>query len=241
MGISVKGEVSRRQGADVETNEAKLIEFTHIPPEAGVWRQVLHLGNRLIFHKGSEIMHSGQEGAYLYFLYQGEVRLMRTTLDGREKILMCMTAGGVTGETPFFDEVPAHSSIVAATDCVVYAFSQDCVRHEIIPHYPELTLALLQSLASKVRVLCNQSVSLSLEELPSRICRFLRLRVRDGDNAPCVSPGLNQQELANLLGVHRVTLNKALRELEKESIIGPYAKDEVYILDMDRFLELAMR
>ena len=137
-------------------------------------------------------MHGGQEGAYLYFLYQGEVRLMRTTLDGREKILMCMTAGGVTGETPFFDEVPAHSSIVAATDCVVYAFSQDCVRHEIIPHYPELTLALLQSLASKVRVLCNQSVSLSLEELPSRICRFLRLRVRDGDNAPCVSPGLNR-------------------------------------------------
>ena len=175
----------------METNEAKLIEFTHIPPEAGVWRQVLHLGNRLIFHKGSEIMHGGQEGAYLYFLYQGEVRLMRTTLDGREKILMCMTAGGVTGETPFFDEVPAHSSIVAATDCVVYAFSQDCVRHETIPHYPELTLALLQSLASKVRVLCNQSVSLSLEELPSRICRFLRLRVRDGDNAPCVSPGLN--------------------------------------------------
>ena len=54
MGISVKGEVSRRQGADVETNEAKLIEFTHIPPEAGVWRPVLHLGNRLIFHKGSE-------------------------------------------------------------------------------------------------------------------------------------------------------------------------------------------
>ena len=95
----------------METNEAKLIEFTHIPPEAGVWRQVLHLGNRLIFHKGSEIMHGGQEGAYLYFLYQGEVRLMRTTLDGREKILMCMTAGGVTGETPFFDEVPAHSSI----------------------------------------------------------------------------------------------------------------------------------
>lgn len=225
----------------METNEAKLIEFTHIPPEAGVWRQALHLGNRLIFRKGSEIMHGGQKGAYLYFLYQGEARLMRTTLDGREKILMSMTAGCVTGETPFFDEVPARSSIVAATDCVVYAFSQDCVRREIIPHYPELTLALLQSLASKVRVLCNQSVSLSLEELPSRICRFLWLRMRDGDDAPRVSPGLNQQELANLLGVHRVTLNKALRELEKESILGPYAKDEVYILDMERFLELAMK
>ncbi|MFQ9867016.1 MAG: helix-turn-helix domain-containing protein [Bilophila wadsworthia] len=37
-----------------------------------------------------------------------------------------------------------------------------------------------------------------------------------------MSPGLNQQELANLLGVHRVTLNKALRELEREAVLGPY-------------------
>ena len=28
----------------MEMNDAKLIEFTHIPPEAGVWRQVLDLG-----------------------------------------------------------------------------------------------------------------------------------------------------------------------------------------------------
>lgn len=64
---------------------------------------------------------------------------MRTTLDGREKILMSMRSGTVTGETPFFDEVPARSSIVAGTDCVVYAFSRDCVLHEILPNYPALT------------------------------------------------------------------------------------------------------
>ncbi len=90
----------------METNEAKLIEFTHIPPEAGVWRQALHLGNRLIFRKGSEIMHGGQKGAYLYFLYQGEARLMRTTLDGREKILMSMTAGASRAKRRFSTRCP---------------------------------------------------------------------------------------------------------------------------------------
>jgi len=53
-----------------------------------------------------------------------------------------------------------------------------------------------------------------------------------------VSPGLNQQDLANLLGVHRVTLNKSLRELEKSGVLGPYSRDEVYILDRKRFNEL---
>ena len=169
---------------------------------------------------------------------------MRTMLDGREKILMSMRSGTVTGETPFFDEVPARSSIVAGTDCVVYAFSHHCVMYEIFPNYPELTLALLHSLASKVRVLCNQSVSLSLEGLPPRICRLLHLRLRHGGQGlpdPRILPGLNQQELASLLGVHRVTLNKTLRELERESVLGPYSRDEVYIVDMDRFRELALR
>ena len=112
-------------------------------------------------------MHGGEKGEYLYYVHQGEARLMRTTLDGREKILMSMRSGTVTGETPFFDEVPARSSIVAGTDCVVYAFSRDCVLHEILPNYPAMKLALLHSLASKVRVLCNQSVSLSLEAVSS--------------------------------------------------------------------------
>ena len=49
----------------MEMNDAKLIEFTHIPPEAGVWRQVLDLGTRLRFRKGEEIMHGGEKGEYL--------------------------------------------------------------------------------------------------------------------------------------------------------------------------------
>ncbi len=101
-------------------------------------------------------------------------------------------------------------------------------------------LALFRSLASKVRVLCNQSVSLSLDNLCSRICKYLHLR-RQGEGGKflsCVNPGLNQQDLANLLGVHRVTLNKALRKLEKARILGPYSRDEVYLLDMEFFEKL---
>jgi len=58
------------------------------------------------------------------------------------------------------------------------------------------------------------------------------------DGPLVVSPVLNQQELANLLGVHRVTLNKCLRELEKAGVLGPYSRDEVYILDRVRFDKL---
>lgn len=57
--------------APMEMNDAKLIEFTHIPPEASVWRQVLDLGTRLPF-PGQEIMHGGERGEYLYYVHQGK-------------------------------------------------------------------------------------------------------------------------------------------------------------------------
>ena len=51
-------------------------------------------------------------------------------------------------------------------------------------------------------------------------------------------PGLTQQDLANHLSVHRVTLNKTLRLLEQQGIIGPYNKKITYILDIDTFMRL---
>ncbi|MFU2208924.1 Crp/Fnr family transcriptional regulator [Solidesulfovibrio sp. C21] len=225
-------------------DEDKSLEFVRISSVAKIWRKVLRYGKCCRFPKGTDILPGGVTGEQLYFIEKGEVRLMRITRDGREKLLLSLYPGAIVGETPFFDEVPARSTVVAATDCVLYAFSRDCVIGELIPRYPELALALLRTLAAKVRVLCNQSVSLCLEDLPSRICTFLRVRANiseDGTMEARVKPCLNQQELANLLGVHRVTLNKALRELERESILGPYTKDEVYILDENRFLALVLK
>ncbi|HML59283.1 Crp/Fnr family transcriptional regulator [Solidesulfovibrio sp.] len=233
-----------KKGKNCLLEENKSLEFVKISSVAGAWRQVLHYGKRCRFPKGAEILPGGTTGEHLFFIDQGEVRLQRITRDGREKLLLSLHPGAIVGETPFFDEVPSCSTIVAATDCVLYSFSKDCVVGELIPRYPALAMALLQTLAAKVRVLCNQSVRLSLDDLPSRICTFLHLRahmLEDGSMAARVSPGLNQQELANLLGVHRVTLNKALRELERESILGPYTRDEVYILDDKRFQELILK
>lgn len=225
-------------------DEARSLEFMKIRPEAEAWRQVLHLGCRLHFPKGAEILYQGESGRALYLLERGEVRMVRISLEGKEKILWSGGPGAMFGETPFFDETPQKSSFMAAADCVAHAFPRRVVMEQILPRRPDLVLALFRSLASKTRVLANQSVCLSMEGLPSRICKYLRLRMAPDapeGSAPRIRPGLNQQELANLLGVHRVTLNKALRDLEKDLVLGPYSRDEVYVLDLARFHDLAFQ
>lgn len=223
---------------DVDIEE---MEFTRIPSVAEVWRKVLGHGKRLLFPKGAQIYPQIAGSSALFFLDEGEVWMTRSSLDGREKIIWAMGPDSIFGETPFFDELPSRSIITAATKCTVYSFSRQYVFTEVLPCHPDLTLALFKSLALKVRVLSNQTVSLCLDGLPSRICKYLHLSQQElvyEEGPLVVYPSLNQQELANLLGVHRVTLNKALRELEKAGILGPYCRDEVYVLDLARFKEL---
>ena len=142
---------------------------------------------------------------------------------------------------PMLRENEPEVRIAAGKASVLYRFSKECVYKVLVPQYPDIALCLLRSLARKTRLFANQSVTLSVRELPIRICRFLRLQASmlpDGTMDRRIVPELNQQELASLLGVHRVTLNKALRDLERDGVIGPYSRHEVYVLNTQHFMEL---
>ncbi len=231
-----------RQNASVSGSDMLLYEFFSVPGESsGVWRQAYHLGERLIAPKGSVVVAGGSVSDALYFVEQGELWLLRTMLNGREKRLMRIGPGSVIGEVSLFDGVTNLSSIAAGKTSVLYRFSRECVYNVLVPQYPDIALCLLRVLARKTRLFANQSVTLSVRELPIRICRFLRLQASmlpDGGMDRRIVPELNQQELASLLGVHRVTLNKALRDLERDGVIGPYSRHELYVLDIERFMEL---
>ena len=152
--------------------ENMLRESYSLSTRAPEWRKAFHLCTRLTFKKGTVICMGGEKSDLLYFIEKGEVRLMRTLADGREKIIFYLQTGALVGETPFFDKLPSLSSIVAGTNCVLYAFNRETVIQDILPNHPLLTLSLLQSLSCKVRMLSNQSVELSLKELPHAYAVF---------------------------------------------------------------------
>lgn len=115
--------------------ENMLREPYSLSTRAPEWRKAFHLGTRLTFKKGTVICMGGEKSDLLYFIEKGEVRLMRTLADGREKIIFYLQAGALVGETPFFDKLPSLSSIVAGTNCVLYAFN----RETVIKEYWDLT------------------------------------------------------------------------------------------------------
>ncbi len=200
------------------------------------WRDILHLGVRKKYKKGEAI----PQGDHLFFLEKGAVRLTHNTREGKEKILWYIRSGCVFGETPFFDPMPSTSESIhlCTTPCIIYLFSKECVATTLATQYPSLLLDLLPSLARKVRILSNQASSLYLDDVVIRTCKFLAQRIVPKSDPPIVQLNISRQEMASLLGIHRITLFKIFKQLEECGICLPHERDSFSLPCPEEFFRL---
>ncbi len=223
-----------------DTEIKSIHEFSQISQKnMQEWNKYLHLATKLKRPKGYELYKSGELWNKLYLCLQGEAKLVRVSHEGKEKILWQGVAPCLLGEGPFFDGLPTLSNFIITKPSVLYAFSADTV-YSVLLKDPDIVTSIIRHLSRKIRLVHNQNCCLSFSELSSRICMYLhqKMSISDDKKQFYSIPGLTQQDLANHLSVHRVTLNKTLRLLEQQGIIGPYNKKITYILDIDAFMEL---
>ncbi|SKA67352.1 Crp/Fnr family transcriptional regulator [Desulfobaculum bizertense] len=228
------------------TSMANQREFLWISRNCESWKQVLHLGAVRTYEKNEIIIHCGGVVDHLYYLAEGEIRLSFVSPDGVEKVIWYVQPGTIFGETPFFDGKPADSLSTAVEKSVVYAFPRHSVYGEIAQNYPEVWQDLLKTLALKVRTLCNQIYTLSIADLKQQVCKFL-LQANAKNEGPTqasgevlVECGLSQEELGCVLGVHRVSISKVLKQLKEEGVISKCTKKTVLVTDWERLLEYAV-
>lgn len=208
-----------------------------------LWESVLELGQKHVYEKGAIVLGGGKPVDYLYYLHAGRIKFSKLTADGDEKILWYINKENIFGAAPFFDRRPIRdmcNMLTALEDCEVYTFSRECFSKEIVVKYPELLENLIQSMAYKIFLGLNRGGDLS--SLPSRICKVLRYVIQREQGTGAAdkkirSKGISQQELADILGVHRVTLNNAISQLKREGIIEHISKRSLVINDIGRLNE----
>ncbi len=196
------------------------------------WREVLSLGRRQAYKKGQQVTM----GPYLYFLDSGKIRLSHISLQGLEKILWYLHPGSIFGETPFFDRVPSAGYFHCSSDCTVYNFTHQAVE-KLAGERPDLMLDLCRSMARKMRALSDQASSLFLDSLRVRTVRFLAQHVVQGTDPMLVDLGITKQELAALLGVHRISLYKILKDYEDAGVLSPFHGSQVTVLQPETFFQ----
>ena len=193
------------------------------------------------FPRGTTIFDEGEPGDRLFIIIDGKVKLARHAPDGRENLLTIMGPSDMFGELSIFDPGPRTSAAVCVTE-VTAAVMDSQMLHDWISDHPEISEQLLRVLARRLRRTNNALADLIFTDVPGRVAKALlqlanRFGVQEG-GALRVHHDLTQEEIAQLVGASRETVNKALAEFAHRGWIRLEGRS-VLISDTERLAKRA--
>jgi CRP/FNR family cyclic AMP-dependent transcriptional regulator len=208
--------------------------FTALDPEGAAALRA-SLVERAV-SKGDVVFVEGEPGDRMYVILEGKVKLGQTSGDGRESLLAILGPGEMFGELSLFDPGQRTSTATALTDAVVLALSHEQLKPWLAGR-PEVATSLLQALARRLRRTNEAMADLVFSDVPGRVAKALMdLGEKFGEITPeglMVTHDMTQEELAQLVGASRETVNKALADFAQRGWIRLESR-QVMILDVER-------
>ncbi|MHB8452104.1 MAG: Crp/Fnr family transcriptional regulator [Mycobacteriales bacterium] len=191
--------------------------------------------------RGELIFSEGDQGDTVYLILTGKIKIIRTALDGRENLLAVLGPGEVFGELSLFDPGPRTASARALEDTALAALSHANLDAWLRTE-PQVGALLLKVLARRLRRTNDAMADLVFTDVAGRVAKAL-LALADrfgtaGNGADegagvFVDHGLTQEELAQLVGASRETVNKALADFVARGWIELRSRG-VVVLEADR-------
>jgi CRP-like cAMP-binding protein len=186
--------------------------------------------------RGDVLFREGEPGDRLYVIAQGKIKLGRRSSDGRENLLSILGPGEMFGELSLFDPGPRTATASSVSDSVVYELRHQALVAWVNAH-PKVATHLLGALARRLRRTNETLADLVFSDVPGRVAKaLLDLSTRFGepsDDGVRVAHDLTQEELAQLVGASRETVNKALADFASRGWVRREGR-AVVLLDMDR-------
>ncbi|CAM3075057.1 Crp/Fnr family transcriptional regulator [Skermania piniformis] len=193
------------------------------------------------FPRSHVIFNEGEPGDRLYIIESGKVKLGRRSPDGRENLLTVMGPSDMFGELSIFDPGQRTSTATTVTEVRTVTMDREALTSWITDR-PEIAEQLLRVLARRLRRTNNSLADLIFTDVPGRVAKqLLQLAQRFGTQeggALRVTHDLTQEEIAQLVGASRETVNKALADFAHRGWLRLEGKT-VLILDSERLARRA--
>ena len=186
--------------------------------------------------RGDVLFSEGDPGDRLYVVTEGKIKLGRSSSDGRENLLAVLGPGEMFGELSLFDPGPRTATATAITETRLIGLGHQ----DLLPWLagrPEVATQLLGALARRLRRTNEALADLVFSDVPGRVAKaLLDLAARFGtpvEDGVHVTHDLTQEELAQLVGASRETVNKALADFAQRGWLRHEARS-VVLLDVER-------
>lgn len=166
---------------------------------------------------GDAIFLMGDPGDSMMAILTGTVRISAPSPDGKEIILGLMQPGEFFGELALLDGKERSADAKAMTDCTLAILNRRDVL-QFLERNPAGWPSMIEVLCERLRRTTLQITEVALLELPVRLAKaLLRLTATAGDTAATIK--LSQRELGNIVGSTRESVNKCMREWQRNGTI----------------------
>jgi CRP/FNR family transcriptional regulator, cyclic AMP receptor protein len=160
------------------------------------------------------LFYQGDPGTGLFVVASGLVKVLVTSEDGEEMVLVTLGPGEALGELSIVDGGPRSASAEALEPTVALVITRP-VLLDLAARDRALTEALLHTLGSLLRRLTEQASDLVFLDLPGRMAKLLAgLAAERGSETPDgieLDANLTQTDLAGMVGASRQSVNQILQ------------------------------
>lgn len=202
----------------------RLIAFTR-------WSR--HRARSVLFCKGAP-------GTSMMVVRHGRVKVCTHSECGRELVLEMFGPGDVFGEIALLDGSPRTADAVTIDECELLVLD----RRDFIPfllEHSDASVRMLEVLTQRLRRTTQLLEDVAFRGGPSRLARrFIHLAEfsgRDVENGVYVDMSLSQQQLGDMVGMTRESINKQLKHWRDEGLIT-WSRGYYTIMDIEELSKL---
>lgn len=172
---------------------------------------------RRSFADGQFIQHRGDVADGFWVIEKGQVKLGHYAATGEMQVLIILGPGDSFGELACLGAFPRVLD-AEAIGSLEMLWVSDNVLSAVVERCPKVGRELLRALSVQLQEALDNLIVFRNLPAPKRLAQRL-LALADGKQAP-VKLGIRQQELAELVGVSRMTIASALAQLEELGLVS---------------------
>jgi CRP-like cAMP-binding protein len=188
---------------------------------------------RKTFPRQAAIFWEGKDAQGFYILITGQIKLVKSSPEGKEYIIRLVGPGETFAEAAVFGEIPYPATAIALEDCQTLFFPKGPFLNHLAAS-PALARNMLATLSRLMFHLTRQLEDLSLKEVSARLARYIleQCQAAHGEIAGglhCELPTTKTQ-LAAYLGTISETLSRTLSRFKSLGLIE-VDKGKITIVD----------
>jgi CRP/FNR family cyclic AMP-dependent transcriptional regulator len=210
--------------------------FCDLDSEA--FEQLCRYAKHTTLKRGTGLFSKGDPGNSLIAVIRGTIKISISSPEGRSAILNLIGPGEIFGEIALLDGLARTADATANTDCEIFVID----RREFLPFVrsqPALAMKFIELLCARLRWTSDQVEQVILQDLPGRLASALiRLTERHKLSEGGRSIAVTQQEISEMVGMTRESINKQLRAWAARNWVR-LEHGAIVVLDAESLQQLA--